>query len=438
MQLFTNHKIIRKQDSYIVQLYLDELLYEFADELTNINNNQKEKLKNNIRTYIKNNLPKDLKIKAVNIMVGSLLLASIPFSSINAEVTNEYELKSQTETLIYTVKRGDTLYKIAHKYDTSVVELKSINKLTSNIIYVGQQLIIPKKINDIYNYIVNIGDTLFKISTNFRTTIEKIKSYNNLENDTIYVGQQLKIPRQQDVYTVKSGDTLYKIASRYNISISKLKNTNNLTTNTIYIGQTLHIPDVSDVISNPASILVLVNKSHRLSSSYVPENLVIPNVPFPFSEYNPKKQLRQDAALALEEMFKNAKQNNITLYGLSGYRSYARQEAIFTSKAMQRGIEKANQFSAKPGESEHQTGLAMDVTCSSVNYGLTQSFGDTKEGKWVRDNAHKFGFIIRYQRGKEHITKYQYEPWHIRYVGKNAAKYIFDNNITLEEYLGKY
>ena len=153
-------------------------------------------------------------------------------------------------------------------------------------------------------------------------------------------------------------------------------------------------------------------------------------------EYNEKKQLRKEAALALEEMFRSSKANGINIYAVSGYRSYARQASIFDANVRKYGFERANQTSAKPGQSEHQTGLAMDITSASVNYGLSQSFGATKEGKWVYENAHKFGFIIRYQKGKESITGYQYEPWHLRYVGIKAAKEIKDRNITLEEYLG--
>ena len=91
---------------------------------------------------------------------------------------------------------------------------------------------------------------------------------------------------------------------------------------------------------------------------------------------------------------------------------------------------------AYPGQSEHQTGLAMDVSCQSVGFTLEEDFGQTTEGIWLSENAHKFGFIIRYGKDTTNITGYSYEPWHIRYVGKDAAKEIYDLNITLEEYLG--
>lgn len=185
-------------------------------------------------------------------------------------------------------------------------------------------------------------------------------------------------------------------------------------------------------------ILVLVNKQHSLPADYVPANLVQPKIPFPFSEDLPKKLMRKEAATALEALFAQAKEDQIKLVGLSGYRSYQRQKEIFNYNAQKVGKEVANRTSAYPGQSEHQTGLAMDVTSAQMNYRLHSSFGDTKEGIWLAKNAADFGFIIRYPKGKEAITGYSYEPWHLRYVGTKAAKEIAENNITLEEYLQDY
>ena len=182
--------------------------------------------------------------------------------------------------------------------------------------------------------------------------------------------------------------------------------------------------------------LLLVNKNKSLSQDYTPQNLVIPDVPFPFTEFHQKKLMDLEAVKALEDLFAKAKQDNINLYAVSGYRSYDRQETIFNSQVERYGLSKANQVSARPGESEHQTGLAMDVTSPKVNFELVQNFGATKEGQWLKDNASKFGFIIRYPQGKEEITGYQYEPWHLRYVGREVAQQIAVNDLTLEEYLG--
>jgi len=189
------------------------------------------------------------------------------------------------------------------------------------------------------------------------------------------------------------------------------------------------------VIQNPLNILALVNKMFALPESYNPTDLVKPNVSFSFGDQTIEKSLmRQDAAAALEKMFAEAKASGIELFAVSGYRSYDRQRILFDAEVKKSGEEKAAQVVAVPGNSEHQSGLAMDISAKSANLGLTESFGETTEGKWLAANAHKYGFILRYPKGKEAITGYQYEPWHFRYVGVDASQTIFEKNITLEEY----
>ncbi|MBA2875401.1 M15 family metallopeptidase [Thermaerobacillus caldiproteolyticus] len=189
------------------------------------------------------------------------------------------------------------------------------------------------------------------------------------------------------------------------------------------------------VIMNPSNILALVNKEQSLPATYKPADLVVPRVQFSFAEKNvDKRYMRAEAAKALEQLFAAAHQAGIELVAASGYRSYERQKALFDEEVKKGGREEAVHAVAIPGQSEHQTGLAMDITSPSVNNALTTAFGDTKEGKWVALHAHEYGFIIRYPKGKEAVTGYQYEPWHLRYVGKKAAKVIFEKGITLEEY----
>jgi len=192
------------------------------------------------------------------------------------------------------------------------------------------------------------------------------------------------------------------------------------------------------MVTNTTSTVVLVNKYRNLPSSYVPGDLVIPKVAFSFSGDNPKKQMRKPAAAALEKLFAGAKEDGITLKAVSGYRSYATQKAIFDRNAKLKGEKAANTTSARPGQSEHQTGLAMDVSSASVDYGLEQSFGDTKEGKWLKAHAAEYGFIIRYQKGNEELTGYAYEPWHIRYVGVYIASEVAKADMTLEQYMKQF
>ncbi|WP_027087854.1 M15 family metallopeptidase [Cohnella panacarvi] len=188
------------------------------------------------------------------------------------------------------------------------------------------------------------------------------------------------------------------------------------------------------VVTNADSMLVMANKQRNLPSDYEPSDLVVPNVAFSFSGDSPKKQLRKEAAEALESLFAAAEQANIDLKAVSGYRSYATQKSLFAYYVSQHGEEEAARFSAHAGQSEHQTGLAMDVSSASVGYGLEESYGETKEGRWLVEHAAEYGFIIRYPEGKEKVTGYSYEPWHVRYVGQEVAVQVMDKGITLEEF----
>ncbi|WP_347550288.1 D-alanyl-D-alanine carboxypeptidase family protein [Pseudalkalibacillus hwajinpoensis] len=187
-------------------------------------------------------------------------------------------------------------------------------------------------------------------------------------------------------------------------------------------------------VTNPDSIFVVANKERNLPSDFVPDNLVEPDVAFYAPEGDPKRLMVQEAATALEKMFAGAKEAGYELKAVSGYRSYDRQETIFAYNADRYGKEKANQVSAQAGQSEHQTGLTMDISTPSIGSALTEEFGSTPEGQWVAENAYKYGFVVRYLKGKEDITGYQYEPWHVRYVGRDAGKAIHEAGITLEEF----
>jgi len=184
------------------------------------------------------------------------------------------------------------------------------------------------------------------------------------------------------------------------------------------------------------SIVVLVSKQHSLDETYVPDDLVTVDVPTVLN--NPEvNQLRREAAGALKEMFDKASESGIKLYARSGYRSFQTQRQLFDNYAAKHGEEAANRYSARAGQSEHQTGLVMDVTSESVNLQLDEAFGETAEGEWLSRYAHEFGFIIRYPKGQEKITGYIYEPWHIRYLGTELAAKVFKSGLTYEEYLEK-
>ena len=152
----------------------------------------------------------------------------------------------------YTVQSGDSLWSISKKFGITVDELKQANNLSSNLLSVGQNLYIPTKENDVTTgeYVVEKGDTLYKIAQKFGTTVDNLKSINNLTTDSLAIGQILKVPTENasidtNTYTVKSGDTLYGIASKYNTTVDEIKSLNNLTSNTLSIGQVLKVPSQS-------------------------------------------------------------------------------------------------------------------------------------------------------------------------------------------------
>ncbi|WP_440894844.1 M15 family metallopeptidase [Amphibacillus sp. Q70] len=188
------------------------------------------------------------------------------------------------------------------------------------------------------------------------------------------------------------------------------------------------------IVSNPESIEVYVNKNRRLPEGYSPDDLVEPDVLHLSPEGDDRRLLREEAAHALEELFQASNEEGLNLVAVSGYRSNERQTTIYQSSVANNGQEHADQFSARPGTSEHETGLAIDVSTSVIAFALEETFQQTEEGSWLEDHAHDFGFIIRYPEGKEEITGYAYEPWHLRYVGKELADHLYHESLTLEEY----
>lgn len=172
---------------------------------------------------------------------------------------------------------------------------------------------------------------------------------------------------------------------------------------------------------------ILVNKYNFLTGDYIPENLEEIN-----NQYALKgMRLVNYAKEAFEEMSKAAKNENLSIIAMSTYRSYAYQENLYNNYVKKDGKEEADTYSGRPGHSEHQTGLAVDVYNGKVTY---TSFETTEEFKWMQENAYKYGFILRFPEDKTKQTGYQYESWHYRYVGKEAAQYIHEHKISYEEY----
>lgn len=175
-----------------------------------------------------------------------------------------------------------------------------------------------------------------------------------------------------------------------------------------------------------SSLTVVVNKKHKLPSTYAPNLKTVSGA-----------QLRPEAADALGAMLEAASNQGNSMTVLSSYRSYSTQVNTYNGWVQRSGQEAADTFSARPGHSEHQLGLAVDLGDQNVpSCNLEECFGDTQSGKWLENNAHKYGFIIRYPEGKQAITGFIYEPWHLRYVGVEAATNIKNSGLTMDQYYG--
>lgn len=190
-------------------------------------------------------------------------------------------------------------------------------------------------------------------------------------------------------------------------------------------------------LTNPASIWVIVNKQHPLKPKNYAPTLIVPSVPLKGSASAGNMHVSTTMAPALEKLFAGAKAAGYTLMLSSGYRSYSYQVGVYNGIVASQGQVAADEQSARPGYSEHQTGLAADVAPSSGTCDLSQCFGTTPQGGWLAANAYKYGFIIRYPADKQSVTGYEYEPWHIRYIGTDLSMQMHNQGIeTLEEFFG--
>lgn len=180
-------------------------------------------------------------------------------------------------------------------------------------------------------------------------------------------------------------------------------------------------------IKTPEELTVLVNKNHRLSPTYIPKDLEEVSNLYAYDQ----KYLRHEARESFETLSKDALALGYHIVCVSAYRDYDYQKDLYQYYVDTKGLAYADKCSARPGHSEHQTGLSLDVMGSNMDYNL---FLHSVEFDWMSKNAHHYGFILRYPEGKEHITGFKYEPWHYRYVGKKLAKILYEEKLTLEEY----
>lgn len=219
--------------------------------------------------------------------------------------------------------------------------------------------------------------------------------------------------RDESIISVSDGKVVANKEGKTFIDIYDRQGVDVIDSVEVYVTSKQYAPAVTIKPQDGLTIIdgvLIVNKKYSLPSNYNPGFNATANKAF--------ELMRADAAKL-----------NLNIWNQSNFRSYQYQEKLYNDYVARDGKEKADTYSARPGYSEHQTGLTIDMNT------ITDAFGKTKEGKWIRENCHKYGFIVRYPQGKENITGYKYEPWHIRYLGVELATKIYDSGLTLEEYL---
>ncbi len=250
----------------------------------------------------------------------------------------------------------------------------------------------------IFIFMVKINDTSEKKSVATKSKYEQFDFYNS------------KYKKRYESYHKKNPDlSTENVVTYVNIGLDNSFYTN--TQKTPYLNKEY----------------ILVNKYLYLDSSYIPDNLENISVKYARSGM----RLVKVAKDAFEKMASAALNDNRKIIAMSSYRSFQYQEQLYNRYVANDGVNAADTYSARPGFSEHQTGLCVDVYDGVIDY---TNFEKTDSFIWMQDNAYKYGFILRYPDGKENITGYQYESWHYRYVGEKIAKYIHDKNITFDEY----
>ena len=239
-------------------------------------------------------------------------------------------------------------------------------------------------------------------------SIEKNDSLINILNAKYYLAKNLKkYVDYQKEHSDKSIDDIIAIINTHN---DDAYYENELTSN------------------KDKDLKILVNKHYHVDDTYEPDDLV--NISNWYS-YGDDQMMRKEAYDEYVSMFNAAKEQDIKIIINSSYRSYADQKATYDDFINRYGKEQTEALAAHPGNSEHQTGLAIDVTTPGYN---TKTFDTSEAFTWLQNNAYKYGFILRYPKDKEYLTGFDYESWHYRYVGKDIAKYIHENNITYDEY----
>lgn len=274
--------------------------------------------------------------------------------------------------------------------------------------------------------------------TNFSKTVNQLldKKYNGEEINYIISTQNQNIDILLDMEHID----ILKFKEATNFDASKIErylnykeNNNNYDIKTVvtYVNIGLDQKGYSNYTSYTTEeaendLTILVNKYHKLPDDYIPSDLTS-------LSYNANYLLRKPAADAFEELTAAGKLDNVIFYPFSPYRSFDLQTRLYNNYKNRDGEEKADTYSARPGFSEHQLGLAVDIRSNTLSDNLT-----SEHYTWMLNNSYKYGFIVRYPKGKQHITQFIEEPWHLRYLGVDLATKVHESGLTYDEYYDIY
>lgn len=289
--------------------------------------------------------------------------------------------------------------------DCYELAVKSYNKNIS--LLMANEVFIKDNLYDYLNYINNYNSSIDEtiVIVNKGITDYYHKELFNVLNEKYYLDKNLE---RYLAYLKNNSELSSKeVVSNINVNLDSDYYTNIKETDT------------------SLGTLMLINKYYQLPEGYEPSNLRVIK-----SAYNngSNGKLIESVTLAFEEMAAGALLDNIVIKNMSAYRSHDLQGRLYNGYVTRDGVEVADSYSARPGHSEHESGLCLDISM------IKDSFQYTDEYKWLINNSYKYGFIERYPKGKENLTGYKYESWHYRYVGKDVASYIHENNITFDEY----
>ena len=293
-------------------------------------------------------------------------------------------------------------------------------------------------LNNIYNenYLEEYKDIEFRVQGNFANVLTTFlpKGYSGSEINYIFNLSDTNITKLENIdYIDISNYYEYK-----NFDVSKIDRYNayyednnyNYEDVVTYVNINLDLPVYTDTleVDDPNSLLVLVNKYHYLPDGYEPDDLEY--LDGYYGNSVPVRGIIKEPFLELQKAAEE--EAGIDFMPTTAYRGYSFQATLYNNYVASDGVAAADTYSARPGYSEHQTGLAIDLKNTALGDGIRLTDEDYE---WLSNNAYRWGFIIRFPEDKTDITGYQFENWHIRYVGMDAAKIIYENDLTLEEYI---